>query len=158
MGSYVGDFKITSNNIAHELLVCLLILPVRPGLRHFRPVALLMKETMHGLVRALHTILVCNVAMEWKGVPKSFLRTTQLLELFQISSFCAAGMRGLRPGLFFATRPSTPYEIKAFIIFFTALSERSNARMACSRELPVRRRIITVHRRLVSLFPARWVA
>ena len=30
--------------------------------------------------------------------------------------------------------------------------------MACARELPVTSKIMTVHRRWVSLFPARWAA
>jgi hypothetical protein len=60
-----------------------LILPVGPWLRYFQDIALLVEETTHRVVRALHPVLFRNMAMERSCSPKSPLRTSRFLELFQ---------------------------------------------------------------------------
>src|SRR5208283_182956 len=56
----LGVFCQLAESLA-ELLSGLFVLPIRPGLRHFQDVALLVQETPHGLVRAFHLILLSNM-------------------------------------------------------------------------------------------------
>src|SRR5271157_6205693 len=79
---YVGVFGKASQS-TYELLAQFLILPVRPGLGYFQDIALLMQETTHGLVRALHLILLCNMAMECGCGPEGPHGTAWYFELFE---------------------------------------------------------------------------